>query len=240
MAINYNIRPYLIINGKRSDSILGLLITALAPVSKPQILTQVETVNGRDGDIVTPLGYGAYDKTISIALTYEYNIDDIIEFFNSEGKVVFSNEPDKYYKFAIYQRIDFERLIRFRTADVTFHVQPFKYSDEESVKTFTDREFKIVNQGNIYSRPTISITGFGTITLFINTKQILKIELGNLPRTIIIDGSEMNAYSEDGAFLNRIVTGDYDKMILSSGNNKIEITGGDISRVSIDHYSRWI
>lgn len=235
-----NIRPYLIINNKSSDTIIGLLISKLAPISKPQILTQVETVAGRDGDIVTPLGYAAYDKNVEIGLTYEYNIDDVIAFFNQEGKVVFSNEPDKYYKFSIYKQIDFNRLIRFKKATVTFHVQPFKYSDEESVKTFTEKEFNIRNNGNIYSRPTITINGSGTLNLYINGSQILTIELGNTTREIIISGWEMNAYNSDGALLNRLVSGNYDKMILKSGENNIKIVGGNIVNVKVDNYSRWI
>ena len=67
----------------------------------------------------------------------EEHIDEIIEYFNSSGVVTFSNEPDKYYKYSIYEQIDFERLIRFKTAEVTLHVQPFKYSLLEQPQTFS-------------------------------------------------------------------------------------------------------
>ena len=119
--------PYILINGVDSRTITGLLITELPPISKPLQRTLVETVDGRDGDIVTPLGFSAYDKPCKIALTRGYDINNVIKFFNSEGAVTFSNEADKHYKFAIYDQIDFERLIRFKTATVNFHVQPFKY-----------------------------------------------------------------------------------------------------------------
>ena len=77
-----NIQPYIVLNNKDSRQIKGLLVSALAPISKPQVRTQVETVDGRDGDIVTPLGFAAYDKVITIGLTYGYNVDDIIDYFN--------------------------------------------------------------------------------------------------------------------------------------------------------------
>ena len=60
-------RNYIILNGKNSTDISGLLIQSLAPITKPALRTQVETSDGRDGDIVTSLGYAAYDKKISIA-----------------------------------------------------------------------------------------------------------------------------------------------------------------------------
>ena len=242
--MNTNTRPYIVLNNVSSRSMQGLLISKLPPISKPQQRAQFENIDGRDGDIVTPLGFAAYDKTVEIALTYDYDIDDIIEYFNSEGKVVFSNEPEKFYKYAIYNQIDFERLIRFKKAKVVFHVQPFKFSDTEAEKTFTfsagdSKSLTIRNNGNIYSRPTITITGSGNINLNINGAQILSLSLLT-NQTIVIDAAEMNATSEDGStLLNRRVTGDYDKIILRSGSNTITFTGS-ISKISIDNYSRWI
>lgn len=243
MFINQNIRPYIIINGVNSRSIKGLLISELPPISKPAIRVQQEEIDGRDGDIITPLGYAAYDKVVTIGLTYEYDIDDIIEFFNTSGKIVFSNEPDKYYFYAIYNQIDFEKLIRFKTAEVTFHIQPFKYSDTENEQTFnlsgTSSEVQIRNNGNIYSRPTLTITGSEDINFFLNGSQLLTINLGLTTRTIIINCSEMNAYNDNGQFLNRLVSGDYDNIKLKVGNNVLSFTG-TVNQVVISDYSRWI
>lgn len=238
-----NIRSYIILNGKSSRQVQGLLITELPPIRKPQQRTQAETVDGRDGDIITELGFAAYDKTLEIALTYNYDIDDIIEFFNSSGRVIFSNEPEKYYRYAIYKEIDFERLLRFKKAKVVFHVQPFKFSDSETVKTYNyleqNGDIIIRNNGNIYSRPTITITGSGEIALTINGSLILSMEL-NTNQTIVIDAENMNATSADGlTLLNRKVSGDYDKIRLKSGRNTITLTGS-VSEISIDKYSRWI
>lgn len=243
MIINHSIRPYIILNGVNSNSIKGLLISELPPISKPAIRVQQEEIDGRDGDIITPLGYSAYDKVITIGLTYEYVIDDIIEFFNSSGKVVFSNEPEKYYFYSIYNQIDFERLIRFKKAEVTLHVQPFKFSDTEHEITYNisgSNELAIRNNGNIYSRPTITITGSGDINLFINGSQLLTIDLEATSQTIIIDSEAMNAYNSDKTtLLNRLVSGDYDNIRLKVGNNLISFTG-NVSKVVIDNYSRWI
>lgn len=119
---------YCIINSVKSTTIQGLLISSLPPITKPKIRTSVEEIDGRDGDIVTELGYSAYDKTMTIGLFGNYDIDEVIQYFDSEGTVIFSNEPDKFYRFEIIEQIDFERLARFKTANVVFHVQPFKFS----------------------------------------------------------------------------------------------------------------
>ena len=160
---------YCILNGKKSTLIQGLLIQSLPPISKPLVRTSVETIDGRDGDVVTKLGYSAYDKQMSIGLFGDYDVDEVIKYFDSEGTVIFSNEPDKYYKYQIINQIDFERLIRFKTAVVTFHVQPFKYSAVDDDVLFSSNELKIkryqiVNSGLtiIVENNLISIKGTAT------------------------------------------------------------------------------
>lgn len=235
-------RPYIIINGVNSETVKGLLISTLPPISKPKVRVTLEEIDGRSGDIATVLGYAAYDKPISIGLYGDYDIDRVIKYFDSSGKVTFSNEADKYYIFAIYDTIDFNKLIRYKTATVNMHVQPFKYSAEEVEKNFNiSGESNIItvrNNGNIYAKPTITLTGSGTVDLYIGTAH-LGINLTEVNETIIIDVQGMNAYDLDGNFKNREVVGDYDALRLDSGVNNITING-NVTSFKINNYSRWI
>lgn len=231
---------FITLNGIRSDSVKGLLISELPPVVKPQQRTEIEEIDGRDGDIVTKLGYSAYDRTMLIGLHGDFDIDDVIRFFDSEGDAIFSNEPDKLYKYQILDDIEFERLIRFRKAKVSFHVQPFKYSAVERIKTInaeTEDSFRVLNSGNTVARPRITITGSGTINLSLNNHQMFVINLGD-EGYITIDTEEMNAY-KGSVLKNRLVTGNYDNFALTLGMNVISWTG-DVDAVSIEKYSRWI
>ena len=236
------IRPYITLNGIDSNTIQGLLITELPPISKPLERTLVETVDGRDGDQVTRLGFSAYDKPCKIGLAHNYDIDEVIKYFTSEGLVTFSNEPDKYYRYAIYNQIDFERLIRFKTAEVLFHVQPFKYSklanELEFVISGSPTSVVVRNAGNYYSTPTLTIKGSGVVTISINGIQLLSIDLGETSQTIIINAEELNAYYLDNTLANRIVTGNYDNIKLGLGNNTITTTGA-ITELKVANYSRW-
>lgn len=237
--------PYIIINGVSSKSINGLLIQSLPPISKPKIRTNIEEIDGRDGDVVTTLGYGAYDKTFTIGLHGDYNVDDVISFFNSSGKVTFSNELENYYNFAIYNQIDFAKLIRFKTATVTMHVQPFKYAANEKAITYNyssgvkSINISVRNNGNYFSKPTLTITGAGLVDVYIGNTQILAIQLATAGETIIIDVETMNAYDPDGNYLNRQVTGNYDNLIFNAGLNDLNING-NVTEVTIDNFSRWI
>lgn len=134
---------YCILNDVKSTTIKGLLVSSLPPITKPMMRTSVEEIDGRDGDIVTKLGYSAYDKPMTIGLFGDFDIDEVIQYFDSEGTVIFSNEPDKYYKYQIIGQIDFERLVRFRTATVKFHCQPFKYSAVDNDFSFSINEMSV-------------------------------------------------------------------------------------------------
>lgn len=195
----------IILNGESSLGIKGLIIQTLPPISKPQIRTSVEEIDGRDGDIVTKLGYSSYEKSFNIGLSYNYDIDEIISFFNSEGTVIFSNEEDKYYNYQIFQQIDFEKLIRFKTATVNMHVQPFKYSVIETGKTFY-----INNQllsFNNYTKTTngitvtasdgvINISGTGTAaTEFYMPINLLTLNPGSYTLNAYSSGTGANACS---------------------------------------------
>lgn len=147
-----------ILNGINSNTVRGLLIQSLPPVSKPLMRTQIEEIDGRDGDIVTPLGYSAYDKEMEIGLHGDFDIDDVISFFDSEGTVTFSDEPDKFYNYQILEQIDFEKLIRYRTAKVTFHVQPFKYSAVEEAFDYVNDIVSVPDQSIIKNGVTVTVS----------------------------------------------------------------------------------
>lgn len=233
-------RNYIELNGINSNTIDGLLIQELPQPSKPLMRANIEQIDGRDGDIITPLGYSAYDKELSIGLYGDYDINQIIQYFNSSGQVVFSNEEDKYYNYTIIEAIDFERLIRFRQAVVKFHVQPFKYSVTDNSKNFTitnQTSISIRNAGNIYSKPILTITGSGDIGISLNGVQIFQISLGDIG-SIVIDTNLMEAYL-GSTLLNRIVTGDYNNFKLNVGQNIITWSG-TITQIQIDNFSRWI
>ena len=150
---------WICLNGTMSTTVQGLLIQTLPPISKPLMRTMIEEIDGRDGDIITKLGYSAYDKEITIGLHGDYDVDEVISFFNSEGEVIFSNEPDKFYRYQILDQIDFEHLLRFKTAAVVFHVQPFKYSAVDDAYWITTDVLKLHTYKSSSNSPRVISNG---------------------------------------------------------------------------------
>ena len=138
---------YFIYKGINSNTFNSLVVQELPAITKPPIKYQTTTIDGRDGDITETLGYKAYDKEISIGLKNMSELDSIIEWLTGNGELTLSNEPDKYYNAQILNQINFDRLVRFRTAKIKFHVQPFKYSNNEEREieiTYNNKEIKFI------------------------------------------------------------------------------------------------
>jgi phage-related protein len=232
-------RNYVIQNGLDSRYLKGLLIQELPQITKPLMRTSIEQIDGRDGDVITRLGYSAYDKKMKIGLFGDYDIDEIIPFFNTSGTVTFSNEPERYYRYDILDVVDYERLMRFRTAEITYHVQPFKYSTIEKMKVFSNPTSAITvrNNGNYVSKPIIHIKGSGTINLSLNGVQLFRIDLST-SNSITIDTERLEAYNDD-ALMNRYVVGNYDKFVLKVGANSVS-WDGQLTNIAFEKLARWI
>lgn len=229
-----------VINGVHSYGIKGLQILSLPPVKLPPMRTMIDTIDGRPGDIVTELGYAAYDKEMRIGLVNDYDEDEIISYFSQSGTITFSNEPDKYYKFRMVDELEMERFNHFRQATVTFHVQPYKYPVDEKAREFTDNFVTITNRGNAPAAPRYTFEGSGRFNLLIDGLVKARVTMPENPITIDVDALEATS---DGLYANRYVEGDYDDLILTPGKHTItwsnQILGEQVTKLTIENYTRW-
>ena len=232
-------KNYVIFKGVNSNTYSNLLISELPCISKPELRVDTTEIDGKDGDIIDELGYASYDKTLKIALKSSENIDEIIKFFSGSGNIVFSNEPDKYYKAYIYEQIDFERLLRFKEADITIHVQPFKYllNEEDVVLNITNQtSLTVNNQGLEKSKPILKLYGSGTITVSLNGLTAFTVTIDEDDDYIVIDSMEEEAYN-DTELKNRNMSGEFP--LLETGNNTISWTGS-LTKMEVTPKSRWL
>lgn len=224
--------------GINSNTIPGLIISKLPSISKPKLKTEIIDIDGVDGDIINELGYEAYDKEIEIGLSKDYQINDVIKYFTGEGELVFSNEPDKYYKAKIIDKIDYQDLLRFKTSTISFHVQPFKYKVNEielDVSIDSQNSIEIYNSGLEKSKPIIHLYGTGTVALYLDNIQIFTYTFDDNGE-VIIDSENQDAYFE-GELKNRNMFGEFP--ILNVGKNLVTWTG-NLERIKVKPKSRWL
>lgn len=229
----------LIWKGIDSKTIDGLIITELPPITKPKMKTSITKINGRDGDIVEELGYESYTKTISIGLAKNYDIDKVIKYFTGSGTLVMSNEPNKVYNSRIIDQIDYEKLLRFKTAVVKFHTQPFKYLKDEAiteVSITSQTSIQVENKGLEKSKPILTLTGSGTIELIVNNNIVLTYTFPETETEVVIDSLQEEAYL-NGVYKNRNMVGIFPE--LEVGNNTITWSG-NLTNIKIEPKSRWL
>lgn len=230
-------RDYIIFKNIKSSSLEGLMICELPPITKPEMRTSIIEIDGKDGDIIEELGYASYQKILQIGLTRNFDINQIIKYFSGSGDLVLSNEPDKVYKATIYSKVDYEKLLRFKTAEVEFHVQPYKYLLNEApfeLNITNETELKVSNVGLEKSKPIITLYGEGEIQISINGSDIFSINIDD--EYVVVNSIEEEAYKEN-VLKNRNMLGEFP--ILEIGINTIKWTG-NLKKIIIEPKSRWI
>ncbi|MFT9496605.1 distal tail protein Dit [Anaerosolibacter sp.] len=144
-------------------------------------------------EIEIPGKHGTYDfdgnvyekRTISIEFgVVHYNFQDlrnkirlIAAWLSGKGKLVFDDEPDKYYDAKIYQNVPLEQIISSGRFSVIFECQPFALSEDiENVATITSNNYNMIieNNGTIETPCIIELknTGTSTITQITITKKV--------------------------------------------------------------------
>lgn len=225
--------------GIDSDTITGLIISELPPISKPKMKTTITKIDGRDGDIIEELGYESYTKSIKVGLSKNYDIDEVIKYFTGSGDLIMSNEPDKVYKCQIIEKVDYNKLLRFKTATVKFYTQPFKYKkDEPKVILNIDGETSMTvdNIGLEKSKPIIKLTGSGTVAIQLNGTTVFNYIFPENETEVIVDSIQEEAYI-NGFYKNRNMTGEFP--ILEVGENTISWSG-NLTKIEIEPKSRWL
>ena len=232
---------YIIWKSKNSADINGLLISELPVITRPKIKTSVVEIKGKDGDIVDNMGYSAYDKDLKIGLFGDYNIDEISKYFSGSGQITFSNEPNKYYYAEIFEEIDFERLVNFKTASVKFHTQPYKYLVNEEPLSVNISEsitqIEVNNVGFEPSKPIITLYGTGIVEIAIDTYGKFQVDIGDEGH-LTVDSMLEECYKDNVLTLkNRNMGGEFP--ILNVGKNIITWMG-NLTKIEIKPMSRWL
>ena len=227
--------------GVFSTTIDGLLISELPPISKPPLRVKETAIDGRDGSVFEELGYSSYDKSITIGLRGNFDINKVIKYFTGEGKIIVSNEPDKVYTAKVIEQIDYNRLVRFRTAVVKFRVQPYKHKHLEAYKeiqasTLEEASFEVFNEGMETSKPIMVLHGNGTVGISVNGIHIFDYTFPEGETEVVIDSEKEDAYLGD-VLKNRNMNGEFPTLL--SGTNIIEWSGY-VESIEILPRSRWL
>ncbi|EJE7236686.1 phage tail family protein [Clostridium botulinum] len=211
----------------------GLKIISLPNITTPEKREEKIIIPGRDGYLTqSDESYEGEVKPVEFDIKHD-NFDDIKTWLNGSGEVIFSNEPDRYYKARIINKLDLARVLeKFHGGIIQFDCQPFAY-DLDNNLIIIDKPISIYNEGTYKSQPYLKIFGTEEIILNINDKII---KLKNVNNYIELN-SEIQECYRDTLNCNNDMQGEFP--IFKVGENKISWTG-NVSKIEITPNWRYL
>ena len=180
--------PWFIWKGKNSDA-AGLWISKLPKIVIPAKRVTNVTIPGRAGDLTLEDGedvYDSYKKEITIQCINDVVTPSLLEWFRGESDLIISNESNFAYQARIDGQVEFARLGNdLRQAVIPFVVQPFKKArDESQYRMSISGTTSVINCGQIKSRPKITLTGTGSLTISCGNTQM---GFSHRPSSLLVD-----------------------------------------------------
>ena len=228
--------PYFIFNDVDSRD-MGVVVTSLPTVQRPQRRVTRYTVTGRSGDLeVDEGGYNGYQTTMGVNV-FGQDLATIFSWLDGEGWFISSDDPSLKLWVVLDAQPKTARLnvdgACYDTLTVTLYIHPFRYAVADSTQEFTSFPILITNPNKVESRPKITIEGSGDILVTVNA---LQMAFTDLTDGIIVDSELMDCMNlTQTALMNLCATMD-DFPTLQPGGNTISVDG-TVTKITID--PRW-
>jgi len=229
-----NTNTYMILNGKDSREAGIYIVDPLPSVLSPAKILNVTKIPGRSQAVT--VWDGSYEEIPKTPRLYFDGIDPqaACDFLNAAETVTFSNEPSKQYVCRNSGAISVDRLKKRK------HLFDFpllccgEKRDANPQEITAVSGMTLFNPGNRKTRPTIEVTGTGTIVLDIAGQVVTLTEVAG---TIIIDGELQECYTSLGVSANLQMTGDF-PVLLPDTESIISWTGA--ATILIKPNWRWV
>lgn len=213
-----------------SASEKGVYIERRPSIPAPEEKIEKITIPGRDGDLIVREGVW---KDIEIPVSLAFRATDPTNWFaiwrsmkawlRGSGKLSFSDDGVFFYKVKYIELSDAEREIRKHGRfTANFVCEPYQYERAATEWINLPTDGILGNPYSIPSHPVYKIIGEGVCVLTVNAYELQ----ANVGQNLVIDTERQLSYRMDGTPQNTMVTGDYTKLHLQTGDNNIAVTEG--------------
>lgn len=198
----------------------SIVVNTLPPIQSAKEDGEFLKVPGRDGYLFQPFGsLSPIEKELEITLKDVNQLTTIKSWLRGSGNLILSSEPNVFYKARLTGPLDFKRLLYLRTAKLKFVCQPHGYLESGLTLQTITVSGNIVNPGTASSRPIITVFGTGSITLTVNSANVI---LSNVTDYVTLNSEIEEAY-KDLLGKNNDMQGEFP--IFNPGTNSISWTG---------------
>ena len=175
--------------------------------------------------------YESYPREMRMVCTDKDAIGGINEWLDGHGVLRTDLDRGGFFIADVVSGLEYENYLRDIDAfSVEFLIEPFFYLDSGEIMITSTAAFSLINPGNIYSQPLITVYGSGDITLNINSQFV---QLTGVETSITMDSKLALCY-RDTLNMGAKMTGEY--ILMDTGTNNIEWTG---SVTKIEITPRW-
>jgi len=175
--------------------------------------------------------YESYPREMRMVCTDKDAIGGINEWLDGHGILRTDLDNGGFFVADVVSGLEYENYLRdIDTFGVEFLIEPFFYLDSGEIMITSTAAFSLINPGNIYSQPLITVYGSGYITLNINSQFV---QLTGVETSITMDSKLALCY-RDTLNMGAKMTGEY--ILMDTGTNNIEWTG---SVTKIEITPRW-
>lgn len=217
-----------------SSKAYPLIVVSPPSIIHSEVLTEEYTIPGKNG---TLYGVNPYRGSAQIVVTFALvaqpglvqNVSKytsawrlVRQWLQGTGKLIIGDSVDSYYEVQKVSITSDERtVLRYGTLQVTFVIYPFEFLNvgDTGVSGGTIR-----NNGDI-AYPLYKIVGSGSGTLTVNSKAMTYAVSG----TLYIDTRRFIAYDASGNNKNSVLAGDYNNLLLQTGNNSVSASIGTLT-----------
>ncbi len=158
-------------------------------------------------------------------------IREIADWLSIKGKLIFPDEPNRYYIGRIYSEVALSQINTHGSINLIFECEPYAYSDDIVIAVndiTTASEVVIANRGVTSIKPIIIIDGTATsLTIATDTESIT---IASITTKTYIDIEKCLCYTIDPLTEQKVnklndISGDIKDFALKSGISAIEISG---------------
>ncbi|QWG94640.1 phage tail domain-containing protein [Bacillus toyonensis] len=210
-------------------------------VDRPNIPSAVEKVEfidipGREnGSLTKKNGYEDVEFTINFNSLEDENIKPLLRKIKKwlrNAKILSFTDDNVYRKIksVAIGNID-NQLEEYGQFEVTFKSDPYEYIIEQPIDL--TMPMTVMNYGTLHSLPKFTITGSGTVTIYVNG---LAFQIKDIVNSVVVDSDLLLCYS--GSFpMNNKMIGNFP--VLKEGENEILWTG-TVSKIELEVRGRYV
>jgi len=229
-----------------SSSLFGILESAPMPPANDEIVTEVETAGHISNAYYLTGRYANREISVVLGIKDKSKLRTLYSWLTGTGQLIFSSEPDKYYKVIRIEKTPERMSVRFGKVEVRFTVEPFAYavSPTELDLTSASSYMKVPNAGTMFSAPEIRfVPAAEQVKVDVNGAEFIVsglLEQAANSFTVVIDCDlEVVYYISGDQKIDITYKSKNNFPLLHTGDNYIKHNGA-VSSMSVNVKERWL